>query len=446
MVDIADLRLPPHHLDAEKSLLSCIFLDNDVMYVVESVGLVAPDFYQKEFQTVMNAMSELWTTRKTIDVVTVSNVLQKWDALDMIGGIDYLYEISSYAVTASAAGEYAKIVKEKAILRNVLKTCQAISWDVYEQEPVPNILEKIEKRIFDLTQVHISDTLRHIKDILNARVEDYMDIVDNPHKLDEQKINSHFTELDGLLGGFRGGDLAILAARPSMWKTAFAINMMINAAIQSKKSVCLFSLEMWAEQITDRILSLVSNIPMYKIVKGELTDEDFALLWESLDTLSSAQLYIDDIGGITVQEMRSKLRRTIIEKWPLDLVVIDYLQLMSDPRYIGNKVQEVGEISKGLKSLAKELKVPIIALSQLSRNVEQRADRKPQLSDLRESGAIEQDADSVMMLYREDYYDPYTDKKWYASVFIRKNRNGPTGEVELYWKPEIMKFYNITNE
>lgn len=446
MVDIADLRLPPHHLDAEKSLLSCIFLDNDVMYVVESVGLVAPDFYQKEFQTVMNAMSELWTTRKTIDVVTVSNVLQKWDALDMIGGIDYLYEISSYAVTASAAGEYAKIVKEKAILRNVLKTCQAISWDVYEQEPVPNILEKIEKRIFDLTQVHISDTLRHIKDILNARVEDYMDIVDNPHKLDEQKINSHFTELDGLLGGFRGGELAILAARPSMWKTAFAINMMINAAIQSKKSVCLFSLEMWAEQITDRILSLVSNIPMYKIVKGELTDEDFALLWESLDTLSSAQLYIDDIGGITVQEMRSKLRRTIIEKWPLDLVVIDYLQLMSDPRYIGNKVQEVGEISKGLKSLAKELKVPIIALSQLSRNVEQRADRKPQLSDLRESWAIEQDADSVMMLYREDYYDPYTDKKWYASVFIRKNRNGPTGEVELYWKPEIMKFYNITNE
>lgn len=446
MVDIADLRLPPHHLDAEKSLLSCIFLDNDVMYVLESVGLVAPDFYQKEFQTIMNAMSELWTTRKTIDVVTVSNVLQKWDALDMIGGIDYLYEISSYAVTASAAGEYAKIVKEKAILRNVLKTCQAISWDVYEQEPVPNILEKIEKRIFDLTQVHISDTLRHIKDILNARVEDYMDIVDNPHKLDEQKINSHFTDLDGLLGGFRGWDLAILAARPSMWKTAFAINMMINAAIQSKKSVCLFSLEMWAEQITDRILSLVSNIPMYKIVKGELTDEDFALLWESLDTLSSAQLYIDDIGGITVQEMRSKLRRTIIEKWPLDLVVIDYLQLMSDPRYIGNKVQEVGEISKGLKSLAKELKVPIIALSQLSRNVEQRADRKPQLSDLRESGAIEQDADSVMMLYREDYYDPYTDKKWYASVFIRKNRNGPTGEVELYWKPEIMKFYNITNE
>jgi replicative DNA helicase len=444
MVSITDLRLPPHHIDAEKWLLSSVFLDNDVMFVMDSLGVVPQDFYQKEYQYIASAMVELWQRRQTIDVVTVSNILQKWDILDNIGGVDLLFEITAFAMTATAAPEYAKIVKEKSILRNILKTCQVISGDVYEQEPVPMILEKIEKRIFDLTQVQMSDSLRHIKDILNSRLEDYMDIVDNPHKLDEQKINSHFAALDEVLWWFRPGDLCILAARPSMGKTAFAINIMINAAIKSRKSVCLFSLEMPAEQITDRIISMVSDIPMHKIVKGALEEEDFAVMGEAMEQLSSTHLYIDDVWGITVQEMRSKLRRTIIEKWPLDLVVVDYLQLMSDPKFNGNKVQEVGEISKWLKNLAKELKVPVIALSQLSRNVEQRADRKPQLSDLRESGAIEQDADSVMMLYREDYYDPYTDKKWLANVFIRKNRNWPVWEIELERRPEVMKFYTLS--
>lgn len=203
MIDIAELKLPPHHLEAEKGILSCILLDNDVMYVIESVALQPADFYQKEHQMIMQGVHDLWLQRKTVDVVTVSNELQKGDALDMIGGLDYLYELAGFAVTTAAAADYAKIVKEKSILRNILKTCQSISGDVYDQQPVNNILERIEKRIFDLTQIHISDGLKHIKDILNQRVEDYMDIVDNPHKLDEQKVLSHFASLDGVLGGFR---------------------------------------------------------------------------------------------------------------------------------------------------------------------------------------------------------------------------------------------------
>lgn len=446
MIDIADLKLPPHHLEAEKWVLSCILLDNEVMYVAESTALMAVDFYQKEHQIIMEALVDLRSQRRTVDVVTVSNALQKGDKLDLIGGLDYLYELAGFAVTTAAAGDYARIVKEKSVLRNILKTCQAISGDVYDQQPVENILEKIEKRVFDLTQIQISDSLRHIKDLLNQRVEDYMDIVDNPHKLEEQKVKSHFSELDNVLGWFRSWDLSILAARPSMGKTAFAINIIVNAAVKSKKSVSLFSLEMGAEQIVDRILSLVSGIPMHRIVKWELGETDFAKLGDAMEQLSSTHLYIDDIGGITVQEMRSKLRRLKIEKGKLDLVVVDYLQLMTDTRYAGNKVQEIGEISKGLKWLAKELKVPVIALSQLSRQVEQRADRKPQLSDLRESGAIEQDADSVLMLYREEYYDPYTDKKGMANVFIRKNRNGPTGDIDLQRKSETMRFYDIVKE
>lgn len=445
MVDLEDLRLPPHHLEAEKSVLGCILLDNEVLYILEWVGLQAVDFYQKEHELLFDAMHALWINRKTIDVVTLSDQLSKGDNLDVIGWLDYLYDIASYVITPAMAFEYGKIVKEKSILRNILKTCQYISGEVYQTQETQDILEKIEKRIFDLTQVNLTDSLRHIKDVLNTRAEEYMELVDNPDKHEQLKVKTHYTELDAVLGWLRPGDLSIIAARPSMGKTSFALNVLMRAALRSKKSVAIFSLEMGAEQIVDRILALISGIPMHRITKGQMDEEDFNHLGEAMGKVSDAHVYIDDRGGASINEMKSKLRRMKVEKGQLDMVVIDYLQLMNagSSKFAGNRVQEISEISRWLKELARELRIPIIALSQLSRAVEQRADRRPQLADLRESGAIEQDADSVMMLYREDYYDPYTDKKDVANVFIRKNRNGPTGEIELRRKKETMEFFDI---
>lgn len=448
MVDIEDLRLPPHHIEAEKSLLSCVLLDNEVLYLIESVALSSTDFYQKEHQLIFDAVHELRMSRKTIDVVTLSNQLTKGDNLDVVGGMDYLYELASWVITSSLAMDYAKIVKEKAVLRNVLKVCQQIVGDVYQTQDTQLVLESIEKRIFDLTQVNLSDSMKHIKDVLNTRAEEYMDLVDNPEKHEEIKVKTHYTELDNLLGWLRPGDLCILAARPSMGKTAFALRLLMNAALRSKKSVALFSLEMGAEQIVDRILSTTSGVSMTRIVKGQLDEEDFNKLGEAMSSVSEANIYIDDRGGASINELKSKLRRLKVEKWSLDFVIIDYLQLMNagSSKFGGNRVQEISEISRWLKELARELRIPILALSQLSRAVEQRPDKRPQLSDLRESGAIEQDADSVLMLYREDYYDPYTDKKEIANVFVRKNRNGPTGETEMRRKAATMDFFNIVKE
>ncbi len=445
MVNIDDLKLPPHHLEAEKWVLSTVLIDNEVMYILDWIALEPADFYQKEHEHIFAALKNLWSTRSTIDVITLSDELDKNDHLEVVWGVDYLYEIASFAITATVATEYGKIVKEKAVLRNILSACQKISGECYDQDPVPELLERIEKRIFDLTQVNLSDSLMHIKDVLNLRIEEYMEIVDNPDKLEQIKVNTSFSDLDNVLGGFQPGQLIILAARPAMGKTAFALNVMINAAVKSKKTVAMFSLEMGNEQLVDRILCTVSGTPMHKITKWLLDDQDFANLGEAMEKLSGANMYLDDKGAVTLNELRSKLRRLKIEKWHLDLVVIDYLQLMSAgwSKYAGNRVQEVSMLSRGLKELARELNCPIVALSQLSRNVEWRPDKRPMLSDLRESWSIEQDADSVLMLYREDYYDPYTDKKGLANIFVRKNRNGPPGEVELQRVAEHMKFYNL---
>lgn len=445
MVTIEDMKLPPHHLEAEKGLLSCVLMDNEVMYIAESLQLQSADFYQKEHQYVFAALGALWANRKTIDIITLSDQLTKQQQFDLVWGQDYLYELAAFVITPTVAGEYAKIIKEKSILRNVLKTCQYISGEVYAHQPVQDILESIEKKIFDLTQINLSDSLRHIKELLNKRVEEYMDLVDHPEKIEDNKVFSKFSELDELLWGFKPGDLCIIAARPSMGKTSFALNILMRAALQGKKIVSIFSLEMGAEQIVDRILALVSGTSMHKITRGALDEDDFANLGEAMEKLSSCQLFVDDKGAVTIQELRSKLRRLKIEKWGLDMVVIDYLQLMSSgtSQFAGNRVQEISEISRGLKELARELKIPVVALSQLNRSLEARPDKRPQLSDLRDSGAIEQDADTVLMLYREDYYDPYTEKKGMANVFVRKNRNGPTGDVELKWMKENMEFFDL---
>ena len=447
MISLEDIKLPPHNLDAEKGVICGVLMDNELLYVCDGINLAPEDFYNKEHFFIFKAIKDLWSARKTIDVLTVADQLGKDDKLDVIGGMDYLYEISSFLLSFTGADEYAKIVKEKSILRNVLKTCQKIIGDVYDQKDTFEVLQTIEKRIFDLTQNNLSETVHSIKEILDRRVEDYMDMVDNPEKLANAKIHSGYAWLDEFLGWFKPGELIILAARPSMGKTAFAINILEKIAVQQKKSVAMFSLEMGSEQIVDRILSMVAHIPMNKISKWNLDSEDFSNMGEAMESLSSTKIFIDDKWSTTIPQLKSKIRRLKIKE-SLDLVIIDYLQLMSGTStwYTGNRVQEIGEISRGLKELARELEIPIIALSQLSREVEKRVDKKPQLSDLRESGAIEQDADSVMMLHREDYYDPDTDKKWLTDVCIRKNRNGPIGEVELYFEKEIMRFSEITNK
>ena len=437
---VTDYTLPPHNIEAEKWVICWALLDSETVWVYEWDGITPNDFYQKEHAMIYEAIAQLRNSKKTIDVVTVSDQLAKNWNLESIGGIDYLYELSAFLISTSPCVEYSKIVKEKSLLRQVLKVCQQITWDAYEQKDTVEIFDSIEKRIFDLTQNQVWDNILSIEEILKGRVEDYMEIVDHPENFNANKVNSGYTKIDEMLTWFKPGELIILAARPSMWKTAFALNVLTNIALEQKKSVAMVSLEMSVESIVDRIMSEVSWVPMYKISKWNLDNSDFAQMWEAMEKLSWASIYLDDKAWITVPVLKSKLRKLKIEKKQLDLVIIDYLQLMQATVFQWNRVQEISEISRWLKELAKELQVPILALSQLSRAVEQRVDKKPQLSDLRESWSIEQDADAVLMLHREEYYDPDTDRKWATDVCIRKNRNWAVWEVELHFEKEIMKF------
>ncbi len=443
---VTEYTLPPHNIEAEKWVISWAFMDNETVWIFEWDGIVPNDFYQKEHGMIYEAISQLWNEKKTIDPVTVSDQLSKNWNLENVWWIDYLYELSAFLISTSPCVEYSKIVKEKSLLRQVLKVCQQITGDAYEQKDTVEIFDSIEKRIFDLTQNQVGDNILSIEEILKNRVEDYMEIVDHPENYNANKVNSGYTQIDEMLTGFKPGELIILAARPSMWKTAFALNVLTNIALEQKKSVAMLSLEMSKESIVDRIMSEVSWVPMYKISKWNLDNADFAQMGEAMEKLSTANIFLDDKAWITVPMLKSKLRKLKIEKKQLDLVIIDYLQLMHSTVFQNNRVQEISEISRGLKELAKELQVPILALSQLSRAVESRVDKKPQLSDLRESGSIEQDADSVLMLHREEYYDPDTDRKWATDVCIRKNRNGAVWEVELHFEKEIMKFVETKKE
>lgn len=440
MVTMDDIKTPPQNLEAEKWVLAWALMDSETIWIYEWDKIEPEDFYQKEHRFIYAAIKKLWADRKTIDVVTVWDQLMKDWNLDSIWGLDYLYELSTFLLSTSWCGDYSKIVKDKSVLRSILKVSQDIIWDVYKQDETDKIMNDIEKRIFDLTQNQTWDSIKAISEILNQRVEEYMAIVDNPEKVNEKKVFSGYKWLDNMLAWFKPWELIILAARPAMWKTSFALNIVSNAALDQNKAVAMFSLEMSSESIADRIVAEVSGIPMSKITKWDLNNEDFSNMGEAVQLLWDKKIYIDDKSAATVPWLKSKLRRLKIEKWALDLVIIDYLQLMKWTVYEWNRVQEISEISRWLKELAKELEVPIIALSQLSRNVEQRIDKKPQLSDLRESWSIEQDADSVIMLHREEYYDPDTDRKWSTDVCVRKNRNWEVWEVELKFQANIMKF------
>lgn len=434
------LKIPPHSAEAEKSVLWSLLIDKDWFIVIWDM-LKSEDFYEDANAIVYNAMFDLYKNNKPIDLITVKEKLDWKKILDKVWWVVYLTELIDIVPTSSNIFEYAQIVKNKAVLRRLLRSWNdIISFWYNEESPINELLEKSEKSIFDVTQIFIKNKLVHIKDIVTQRYNEFSEIYWNPEAIKDHRLQLWYKWLDFKLGGLKWWDMVVVAARPSMWKTALALNIAQNIWFKWK-SVAIFSLEMSKEQLTDRMISSAIWIDSWKLAKWELEDEEFSRIWEAMEKLSEANIYIDDTAWWSLMDIKSKARRLKMESG-LDLMVIDYLQLMTNWNSL-NRVQEIWEISRGIKTLARDLSVPIIALSQLSRAVESRPDKRPVLSDLRESWSIEQDADIVMMMYREEYYDEFTEKKWLTEIFIRKNRNWPTWVAELIFEKKHQKFLEI---
>ncbi|MDD5213502.1 MAG: replicative DNA helicase [Candidatus Gracilibacteria bacterium] len=437
------LKIPPNSIEAEKSVLGSLLIDKDGFVLIGDV-VTKEDFYDEANASVFDVIFELYEKNKPIDILTVKQRLEDKNLLDKVGGVNYLVELTEVVPTSANIYEYAMIVKNKAVLRRLIKSGnEIISLGYDEEKNINELLEKSEKSLFGVTQTFIKNKLVHIKDILNSRFEEFAELHENPELINKFRLNTFFPSLDGKIGGMKGGDMLILAARPSMGKTAFALNIAQNIGFHGK-NVAIFSLEMSKEQLTDRMIASAMGIDSWKLSKGELADEEFMRIGEAMEKIANSNIYIDDSAGGSLIDFKSKARRLKMENG-LDLIIIDYLQLMSNGNSM-NRVQEISEISRGIKSLARELNVPIIALSQLSRALESRPDKKPILSDLRESGSIEQDADVVMMLYREEYYDEFTERKGMTDVLVRKNRNGPVGNIELKFEKKYQKFFELERQ
>jgi len=434
------LKIPPHSIEAEQSVLWSLLIDKDGFLIISDI-LSKEDFYDERNSKIYEVMLELYSKNKPIDIITVRERLDDRGMLEDIWGIEYIIELTEIVPTSSNIFEYSQIVKNKSVNRKLIKAWNEIILNGYDEaKNVNELLEASEKALFTVTQIFIKNKLVHISEILNSRFEEFAEVHENPDTVKNHRLYTGFPSLDNTLWGLKPWDMVILAARPSMWKTAFSLNLAQNIGFDGK-NVAIFSLEMSKEQLTDRMIASSIGINSWKLAKWELEDDEFAKLWEAMEKLSQANIYIDDSAWGNLLDLKSKARRLKLEAG-LDLIVIDYLQLMSNGNSL-NRVQEISEISRGIKSLARELCIPIIALSQLSRAVESRMDKKPILSDLRESGSIEQDADIVMMLYREDYYDEFTEKKGVTDILIRKNRNGPTGNLELMFDRTKQKFIEL---
>jgi replicative DNA helicase len=436
-------KIPPQNIDAEISLLGSILIEDDVITSIAD-RISAEDFYDKRHGLIYNAMLRLYEKHQPVDLLTLSNSLRDSDELETIGGSSYLTELTNAVPTAAHAEHYAEIVSEKAMRRKLIKASEDIVNLSFTENTssVQEILEQAEARLFAVSQRTLKQDLISIEQIL----AEGFDRLDELHKNKGaiRGIRTGWKDVDTKTSGLQRSDLIVLAARPAMGKTTLVGNLVQNVALLEKQAVLFFSLEMSKDQLVDRMLAAEAGVDAWKIRTGNLSDEDFEKLGQAMGALSEAPIYIDDTPGITVLEMRTKARREAA-KHPLGLIVIDYLQLMSGSSRGNdfNRVQEISEISRGLKLIARELNVPVVALSQLSRSVEQRPDKKPMLSDLRESGSIEQDADIVMFIYREAYYNPDTDKQNITELIISKHRNGPTGTIELYFHPEQLKFLSL---
>ena len=434
-------RVPPHNNEAEQSVIGAIFLEPQALITAAEL-LMPEDFYRIAHQKIFDTMISLSDKGQAIDVVTVTEELSAKKELEDVGGISYLMEIANSVPTAANIVHYARIVEEKALLRRLIRVATSIVEDGYAREDeVEALLSEAEKKMMEVSNRKNAGDFRHIKDVL---VETYDNIeLLHTRKGDVTGIPTGFRDLDKMTAGFQRNDLIILAARPSVGKTAFALNVAQNVATKTDENVAIFSLEMGAEQLVMRMLCAEGNIDAQVMRTGALEAEDWRKLTMAMGSLSNAGIFIDDSSGIRVNEIRSKCRR-LQQEHGLGMIIIDYLQLISGSGRAGeNRQQEVSEISRSLKGLARELKVPVIALSQLSRGVEQRQDKRPMMSDLRESGSIEQDADIVSFLYREDYYDKETENQNIIEIIIAKQRNGPTGTVSLAFAKEYNKFVNI---
>lgn len=436
------LKIPPHSLEAEQSVLWSLLIDKDGFVIIWDI-LKPVDFYDESNMMIYEEMLSLYEKNKPIDLITVKEKLDDKKLLDKIWGMSYLADLTEIVPTSSNIYEYATIVKNKSVNRKLIKAWNEIISAWFDEESVINeLLEKAEKSLFWVTQTFIKNKLVHINDILGWRYEEFAEIHENPDTYKDHRILTGFTSLDTKLGWLKWWDLVILAARPAMWKTAFALNIAQQISYNNK-NVAIFSLEMSKEQLTDRMIAAAMWIDSWKLSKWELEDTEFMKIWEAMEKLSKVNIFIDDSAWWNLIDLKSKCRRLKMESW-LDVIIIDYLQLMSNGNSL-NRVQEISEISRWIKWLARELDVPIIALSQLSRAVESRPDKRPWLSDLRESWSIEQDADAVLMLYREEYYDEFTDKKWVTDIFIRKNRSWPVWAVELLFEKQFQKFVEMPN-
>ena len=434
-------KVPPHDIEAEQAIIGSMLTDKDA--VISAIEVLKPDdFYREDNKIIYEAILNLYNRSEPIDVITVRAELESMGKIDNVGGLEYLVELPDKVPTTANSMKYIKIVEEKSSLRKLIKTANEIIELGYNPtEDVDDIMEGAEKKIFNIMQDKDQKGYSPLKDVLVESFTKLEELYNRKQHI--TGVPSGFTDLDYRTAGFHGSELILIAARPAMGKTAFALNIATNAALRANVPVALFSLEMSKEQLVNRILCSESMVDSNKIRTGKLEEDDWTKLAETIGPLSEAEMYIDDTPGINIMEIRAKCRKLKIEK-NIGLVVIDYLQLIQGTgKRNGSREQEISEISRSLKILAKEIDVPVIALSQLSRAAEQRPDHRPMLSDLRESGAIEQDADIVMFLYRDDYYNPDTEKKGIAEVIIAKHRGGSTGTVELLWFGNYTKFVNI---
>ncbi len=433
-------KLPPQNNDAEQSLLGCLMLDKDA--IVKVVDFIKPeDFYKSIHQDIYQAMFDLYEKAEPIDILSVSARLKEKGRIEDIGGSAYLTSLINTVPTATHVYNYAKIVRQKKILRDLISASEEIGLSAFnESEEVDILLDKAEKTVFGIGQRSLTQAFLPIKDILSDTFERLDDLSKNQGKM--RGVSTGFIDLDKILGGLQKSDLVILAARPSMGKTSLALDIARNVAVLENKPVGLFSLEMSKDQLADRLLSSLANINLWNMRNGRLTPDDYSRLQHAMGSLSDSPLYIDDAGSVNILQIRAMARRLQANKG-LSLIVIDYLQLMEPMNRFASPVQQVTENSRALKMLAKELNVPVLVLSQLSRAVEQRTPSIPKLSDLRESGAIEQDADVVLMIYREDKYSENSLNPNIAKIMIEKHRNGPTGGIDLFFDEHRVSFRNL---
>lgn len=434
-------KVPPNDVEAEQAIIGSMLTDRDAVISAVEV-LKEEDFYREDNKSIYRAILNLYNKSEPIDIITVKSELESMGKFDQIGGLEYLAELPEKVPTTANAMKYIKIVEEKSTLRQLIKTANEIIELGYNPtEDVEDIMEGAEKKIFNVMQEKNQKGYEPIKDVLVESFTKLEELYNRKQHI--TGVPSGFIELDYRTAGFHGSELILIAARPAMGKTAFALNIATNAAVRANVPVAVFSLEMSKEQLVNRILCSEAMVDSNKVRTGKLEEDDWTKLAGAIGPLSEAEVYIDDTPGINITEIRAKCRKLKIEK-NIGMVVIDYLQLIQGSnKRSGSREQEISEISRSLKILAKELDVPVIALSQLSRAAEQRPDHRPMLSDLRESGAIEQDADIVMFLYRDDYYNEDSEKKGIAEVIMAKHRGGSTGTVELLWLGSYTKFVNI---